>query len=224
MKPSFLNAALGAAIALIAIPAIAGEIILFEHTDFAGRRMVIHDTMPNLDRSDFNDRAQSIIVRDGVWELCSDARFEGNCTRVQPGEYRALGGELNKRISSVREVGQPYAQAAPYPPSYGGPAHGYDGQVGAVLYEGPGFHGRSFDINRPVVRDLDRTSCNDRAQSVRLYSGYWMFCSDSNFEGECRTFGPGEYPDLPGGLNRRISSGRKISDRYPYAGHPNWGG
>src|SRR5215831_3948686 len=108
MKPSFLNAALGAAIALIAIPAMAGEIILFEHTDFAGRRMVIHDTMPNLDRSEFNDRAQSVIVRDGVWELCSNARFEGYCTRVQPGEYRALGGELNKRISSVREVGQPH--------------------------------------------------------------------------------------------------------------------
>jgi hypothetical protein len=64
-KPSFLKAALGAATALIAIPVMAGEIILFEHTDFGGRRMVIRDTMPNLDRTDFNDRAQSIIVREG---------------------------------------------------------------------------------------------------------------------------------------------------------------
>jgi beta/gamma crystallin len=231
MKPSFLKAALGAAIALIAIPVMAGEIILFENTDFAGRRMVIRDTMPNLDRTDFNDRTRSIIVREGVWELCSDARFEGYCTRVQPGEYRALGSELDKRISSVREVGPPSAYAPPqyapppqYPPSYDGPPPGHGGQVGAVLYEGSGFRGRSFEINRPVVRDLDRTSFNDRAESLRVYSGYWMFCSDANFEGECRTFGPGEYPQLPGDLNRRISSGRKISDRYPYGGQPNWGG
>src|SRR6476661_5908643 len=43
------------------------------------------------------------------------------------------------------------------------------------------------------------------------------------YEGDCRTFGPGDYPDLPGDLNRRISSGRRIADRYPYGGPANWG-
>ena len=84
------------------------------------------------------------------------------------------------------------------------------------------FHGRSFEINRPIVRDLDRTSFNDRAQSLRVYSGYGMFCSDANFEGQCRTFGP-ENTRIYGRLERRrILSGRKISDRYPYAGHSDW--
>jgi hypothetical protein len=92
-----------------------------------------------------------------------------------------------------------------------------------VLYEGEGFRGRSFELQRNVVRNLDRTSFNDRAASLRVFGGYWIFCSDANFEGDCRTFGPGDYPDLPGDLNRRISSGRQISDRYPYGGAPNWG-
>jgi hypothetical protein len=92
-----------------------------------------------------------------------------------------------------------------------------------VLYEGEGFHGRSFEIQRDVVRNLDRTNFNDRAASLRVASGYWIFCSDANFEGDCRTFGPGDYPNLPGDLNRRISSGRRIADHYPYGGAPNWG-
>jgi len=52
--------------------------------------------------------------------------------------------------------------------------------------------------------------------------GYWMFCSDANFEGSCRTFGPGDYPNLPPDLDHRISSGRRIADRYPYEGRPTW--
>ena len=31
---------------------------------------------------------------------------------------------------------------------------------------------------------------------MRVERGYWMFCSDANSCGECRTFGPGDYPSL----------------------------
>ena len=48
-----------------------------------------------------------------------------------------------------------------------------------------------------------------------------MFCSDANFEGECRTFGPGDYPQL-GWLSNRISLGRRISNDYPYNAPPQW--
>ena len=72
------------------------------------------------------------------------------------------------------------------------------------------------------MRNLDPTGFNDRAESLRVERGYWIFCSDANFEGECLTFGPGDYPNLPGELNRRISSGRMINHRYPYSGPPAW--
>jgi len=59
------------------------------------------------------------------------------------------------------------------------------------------------------------------ASSLRVESGYWIFCSDSEFRGECRTFGPGDYASLPG-LNNAISSGRRISSSYPYGERPDW--
>lgn len=216
MKKPVTRIALAAALALAATAAAAGEIVLFENPGFAGRRLTLRGAVADFDRTNFNDRAQSIIIRDGVWELCTDARFSGRCVRLQPGEYPTLDSSLDNRISSAREVAQ---SAAPPPvagPGYGGPAR-------AVLYEGEGFRGRSFEIQRNVVRNLDRTNFNDRAASLRVFAGYWIFCSDANFEGDCRTFGPGDYPDLPGDLNRRISSGRQVSDRYPYGGPPNWG-
>ena len=72
------------------------------------------------------------------------------------------------------------------------------------------------------VRNLDRTQFNDRAESLRVESGYWIFCSDANFGGECQTFGPGDYSTLPWGLTYKISSGRRISTGYPYRENPNW--
>ena len=63
----------------------AGEITLFERPDFQGRRLTIRGTMSNLDRTDFNDRAESIAVRDGVWEICTDAYFQRPVRTVAAG-------------------------------------------------------------------------------------------------------------------------------------------
>jgi Beta/Gamma crystallin len=220
MKPITLSKiVVGASVALMASALAAGEITLFERPDFQGRRLTIRGTMSDLDRTDFNDRAESIIVRDGVWEVCSDARFNGQCARLQPGEYRNLRGSLDRSISSAREVGQ--SASAPPAPVYGGGGGG-GGQPRAILYSGQGMSGRAFEIDRNVVRNLDGTGFNDRAESLSVSGGYWIFCSDANFEGDCRTFGPGDYPNLPPDLNRRISSGRRIADRYPYEGRPTW--
>jgi len=221
MKPIAISKiVVGATLALAASAVFAGEITLYERPDFQGRRLTIRGTMPNLDRTDFNDRAESIAVRDGVWEVCSDAHFNGQCVRLQPGEYRNLRGSLDRSISSAREVGQ--AAQAPQAPVYGGPAAHGGGAPRAILYSGHGMNGRSFEIDRDVVRNLERVGFNDRASSLTVLNGYWIFCSDANFEGDCRTFGPGDYPNLPSDLNHRISSGRRIADRYPYEGRPTW--
>ena len=237
MKPIAISKmVVGAALALSASAVFAGEITLFERPDFQGRRLTIRGTMSNLDRTDFNDRAESIAVRDGVWEVCTDAYFNGQCVRLQPGEYRNLRGSLDRSISSAREVGQAaYAPQAPVyggqqapvyggPPApvYGGPVARGGGEPRAILYSGNGMSGRTFEIDRDVVRNLERVGFNDRASSLTILNGYWIFCSDANFEGDCRTFGPGDYPNLPFDLDRKISSGRRIADRYPYEGRPTW--
>jgi hypothetical protein len=219
MKPIAISKiVVGATLALAASAVFAGEITLFERPDFQGRRLTIRGTMSNLDRTDFNDRAESIAVRDGVWEVCSDAHFNGQCVRLQPGEYRNLRGSLDRSISSVREV----TQAAYAPPAPVYRAGGGGGQPRAILYSGQDLSGRAFEIDRNGVRNLDGSGFNDRASSLSVLGGYWMFCSDAKFEGSCRTFDPGDYPNLPSDLDHRISSGRRIADRYPYEGRPTW--
>jgi hypothetical protein len=55
---------------------------------------------------------------------------------------------------------------------------------------------------------------NDRAASMRIERGYWTFCSDPRFGGDCRTFGPGDYARLPNELDRNISSARPANEVY----------
>jgi hypothetical protein len=207
--------------------ASAAEITLFEGTNFQGRNITFTSEADNLDRTGFNDRASSIIVRDGVWEACSDAHFQGSCTRFRPGEYPQLDGRLERSISSLRLLNdrndRPYAERDRPPERRSGqdmPADRRGAQ--AMLFEGSDFHGRSFPIRGDVVDNFDRTGFNDRAGSLRVEEGYWIFCSDAQFEGDCQTFGPGDYPTLPWGLDKKISSGRRIHDRYPYNGRPDW--
>jgi Beta/Gamma crystallin len=304
-----------AAIALFAAStAAAGELTLFEYPDFGGRRITFRGAVSNFDRIGFNDRASSMVIREGYWEVCSDAYFHGRCATFGPGEYHSLQPSLADTISSAREVGGPPPGPPPARPPgivagdgtlrielwerrefggssivltsgvpdferigfndradaaivYGGvwrlcehaglggrcqeygPGRYNDlGYLGgkvssvaivsgigggggyvsprrprAILYEYPNFAGRTFAIEGDVVSNLDRTGFNDRAASIRVEGGYWMFCSDAFFEGTCRTFGPGEYPSLPWDINAKISSGRRIHEQYPYNAPPAWG-
>lgn len=182
-------------------------VVLFEGRDFSGRRLRVDEAVDNL--GGFNDRAQSAIVYDGEWEFCEHMRYAGGCAAFSPGEYRDLG-RLGGELSSLRPAGG----SLPGQPPGGG--------VRAVLYTGPDFRGQPFVIANNVVRNLAREGFNDRASSLRVERGYWLFCSDADFEGVCRTFGPGDYARLPAGLDDRISSGRRIHERYPYQGPPNW--
>ena len=200
--------------------ASGAEIQLFERPDMQGQRFVIHDDVSNLDHTGFNDKTSSIVVRDGTWEACVDADFQGGCITLAPGEYRQLDRGYDRRISSVRRVADVQGgRDERHVQGYAGPD---SPSARAVLFEGPNFQGRSFQIGGDTVRNLDRTGFNDRARSLQVSGGYWIFCSDAEFEGDCQTFGPGDYRDLPGALDRRISSGRRVSNQYPYQQQPVW--
>ena len=199
----------------VGAPPARSHVVLFEGYQLSGAQFPVDTPLDNLDRTDFNDRARSMVVDAGRWELCGDAHFGGGCQVFGPGRYDDLGG-LSGRVSSLRPVGGPTPPPSPFPPDWGS-------QVRAILYSNPNFEGRQFVISRDVIRDLANSGFNDRAQSVRVERGFWIFCSDADFGGTCRTFGPGDYAQLPWGLDNAVSSGRRISDDYPYSGPPNWG-
>ncbi len=106
--------------ACLAIPVTVGaaEITLFEGPNFQGRSITFYGEANNLDPIGFNDRASSIVVRDGVWEGCSDAYFQGGCAQFRPGEYPQLNSQANHRISSLRLIGQPMYQSGNYSNSW----------------------------------------------------------------------------------------------------------
>lgn len=189
----------------------ASRIVLYGQPNLSGRSAMLDGPNANLDSIGFNDSARSAVVYGGNWQLCTDARFQGDCEVVRPGQWNNLGN-VTARVSSARPLG-----GGPPPPvtSWGNGAR-------AILYEGHELSGRAFVIDRDVVANLDRTDFNDRARSLRVEGGYWVFCSDAQFQGECLTFGPGDYPNLPRELDGRVSSGRRISNTYPYNQAPSW--
>jgi len=114
----------------------AAQVTLYEDEGFRGRQFFVDHPMWNLDRTDFNDRANSVVIENGSWQFCSDARFEGHCVVLRPGEYgslREMG--LADRVSSIRPVGQSYGAAGQYQPPPNAPAQStqlYDARVLSV--------------------------------------------------------------------------------------------
>ena len=193
-----------------ALPA-GGAVIFYETENFGGRQFTINQPLSNFVGSRFNDRAQSVIVEGSAWEICVDADFRGDCRIFVPGRYPTLGG-LGGRVSSARPSYNPRGEP---------PRDRMRGRAGATLFAGPNLTGRAFSLGGEGEGNLEGLF-NDQASSLRVDRGYWIFCSDANFRGECHTFGPGEYPLLPPDLNHRISSGRRISNDYPYTNNPTW--
>ena len=101
------GAALCALTGAIAGSAAAGELLLFDKPGFRGDRMVVTRDVRNLsDLRRWNDRARSLVVESGAWEVCRDSRYRGTCVTLRPCEQIADLREVGMRdaISSVREV------------------------------------------------------------------------------------------------------------------------
>lgn len=199
-------------------PGPRGRITLFDFANFDGRGETVEADVYDLSSRRYNDRAHSAIVDAGTWQVCEHADFRGLCMTLPPGRYADLGA-LDGKVSSARLLGIAPPTTPPPPVGRPGPERG---GARAILFGQRGFQGRSLVLEDPVVRNFEDFGFNDRASSLRVERGYWMFCSDANFEGECRTFGPGDYASLPPELQNRVSSARRISNRYPYREEPNW--
>ena len=185
--------------------AVNRGIVLFEQPNFGGASVRIDGYADQLDR--FNDRARSMIVYDGEWELCQHDRFRGDCMVFREGEHAYLG-PLSGDVSSLRQLSGRGPVAATVAPA---PAPSWNSSR-AVLYEDANFRGRNLSVEQDVVRNLRDSGFNDRAASLRIEGGPWVMCTDPNFQGQCWTFNPGDYPVLPSALSDRVSSARRVPD------------
>lgn len=200
----------------------SAQITFYEREQFGGRSFTTRDSVESFMRLGFNDRASSVVVQDGRWEVCDDVGFQGRCVILRPGHYRSLRDiDMNNRISSVRELR--------------GRGHGHDHDHGRgdddddrprplppqiVLYEHSGFWGQAFSSDHDVSNFV-RLGFNDRASSAIVLGDRWEVCEHIEYGGRCVILRPGRYPDLRSmGLNDRLSSVRVLpvevgdDDRY----------
>ena len=190
-----------------------GRIEVYAEPDFRGQSLIIDGDVSNLRNSGFNDRIQSMRIASGNWEACEDRDFGGVCLVFGTGDYRRLPPQLDRTISSMRRVGGG-------DPSWGGLTPGSQNYVvqdpnaprsrhPVWLYEHGNFRGRTL---RAVgdVNDLGPSGMNDTASSIFISFGNWQFCQHANYQGNCFTLGPGQYFEMPAGMNDEISSFRRI--------------
>jgi uncharacterized protein YcfJ len=185
-------------------PEAPAAVTFYDQEGFGGRRFTSDQTIFKLTRESFNDRASSAVVTGGAWEVCSDPRFAGRCTVLQPGQYPSLAPMgLNDRISSVRRVDGPDGRPpVPPPPVPIAPS--------ASFFDEEGLRGRMFTTAEPVG-NLDRQGFNERAASAEVSAGTWQVCEDPRFGGRCTRLSPGRYPTLASmGLQDRVASVRAV--------------
>ncbi|MDB5870770.1 MAG: glycine zipper protein [Ramlibacter sp.] len=91
--------------ALILATHAAAQVTFYEAEGFRGRAFTTSKQVGDFGRIGFNDRASSVVVGSGRWEVCENARYDGRCVVLRKGSYdslRALG--MENSISSVRPV------------------------------------------------------------------------------------------------------------------------
>ena len=181
------------------------QLTFFERDGFGGRSFTASGVVVNFERFGFNDRASSVDVRDGLWEVCDDAGFRGRCVTLRPGRYPSLAAMgLNNRVSSTRPARRHESrnERRPAPPPV---------VPQITFFERQGFDGRSF-TSMGEVRNFRRFGFNDVASSVEVVGERWEVCEDSRFRGRCAVLRPGRYPTLAAmGLNNRVSSTRPVA-------------
>ena len=201
-------AALG--IAALALPASADRgryhdtsyrgggngVVLHADSGFSGEGLRIHGAEPDLARLRFNDRASSITIRAGAWELCTDAHFRGRCEIVDASTGRLNAYRLNDNVSSLRPVA--YRDR----PGKGRRGGGY-GDL--VLFQDSAQRGQAIEISHDVP-DLGQYRFNDRASSFLVTGGSWLVCEHANYRGRCEVLQGGAGDLKPIRMNDNISS------------------
>lgn len=182
--------------------ATAGEITLYAGMDSTGEQLTIKKETPDLSTLGFNDRAMSMVVRQGRWVACVDPAFGGECQMFdvqQKGTLITMAG----RISSVHEITEQNDCPG------GGTSSdltGYGQDV--TLYAQAGGRGCAIALFDDVANFV-RIGFNDKTTSMAIHRGSWEFCSHRNFREPCKVYGPGEHDNLE--TRGGFSSARKIA-------------
>jgi hypothetical protein len=173
------------------------RMVLYSEENFRGSTYTI--TGPTSSIGSYNDKARSVRIDGGTWDLCEDIDF-GKCRTVDRDLSNLSGLGLSKRVSSARPAGGGGGGGSYPPPQQ---------NTRLVLYDRNGYRGGSQTLD---YASEGLGGFGTRAVSAQVI-GTWQLCDGPNFSGRCVVISQ-NVPDLASyGMNNRVSSARPMSGR-----------
>jgi hypothetical protein len=181
-------------------PQESPKLVLYTQTLLAGDSRSILAAYPNLEAIDFDNKARSVRVVAGQWEICAEKRFE-KCAVIDANVLDLETVGLSRRISSVRLFKPPVTVAAPAATPT--PAAR---TTRILFYDKTNFRGGTLALDEARGNLAALTA---RVESVRLTGGPWQLCTGMNYTGNCMVI-DGDRADLGQHWRNRIVSARPI--------------
>lgn len=161
-----LKCALGLSAVLLTAQAMAAQITFYEGEGFRGRSYTTTGRgVEDFRGSPLNDRASSVVVGSGDWEVCDGPAYSGRCVLLHPGAYESLSRlRMDNRISSVRRTDNRRAYDKHFVPEpYNGAMYEYRQRPGERLYEARVTDVRA--VNRSERCWVERDQVDERSRS-----------------------------------------------------------
>jgi uncharacterized protein YcfJ len=148
------------------VTSVQAQVTLYQGEGFRGQTYTANGDVANMRKRGFNDQASSAIVERGRWEVCTDARYRGDCRVLRPGSYESLTGMgLGNRISSVRRVNSRGTSYNNAPEPLNEPTYDYRRRPRERLYEA------HVTSTRAVYETSSQRCWTERDDSQRDRSG-----------------------------------------------------
>ncbi|XP_026311713.1 beta/gamma crystallin domain-containing protein 2 [Piliocolobus tephrosceles] len=182
------------------------EISLFSEEGLRGEQVKLREALKNSQGLEKPLQVASATVSAGLWLLYPKPLFEDTPYILEPGEYPTseAWGTSDPSVGSLK------------PMRLGCPSVEKPGEPRAVVYEAPGFQGRSWEVSRDIynLQQPEDSQSPHLASvgSLRVLGGCWVGYEKEGFRGHQYLLEEGEYPDWShwGGYDELLTSLRVI--------------
>jgi hypothetical protein len=184
-------------------------IVLYDQSSYRGNPTNYKGAISDLG---YNQRAGSVTIGRGVWELCESPNFTDRCVTLDQSVPDLSAWGMRNRVASLRPSGGGGGAYVPRPTR---PTLPPQGESYIVLYDQPMYRGNPMNYNGPVSN-----LAGFRAGSVTIGRGVWEVCEGPNFRGRCITLDR-SVPDLNAyGMRNRVASVRPSGEGGTYVPPP----
>ncbi|KAM7098211.1 beta/gamma crystallin domain-containing protein 2 isoform 2-T2 [Molossus nigricans] len=185
---------------------ITPEISLYSEEGLKGEQMKLTKSLEDPQSLKRPLQVASATVSAGLWLLYPKPFFEDTPCILEPGEYPTseAWGTSDPSVGSLK------------PMRLGCPRVEKPGEPKAVVYEAPGFQGRSWEVSRDIYNLQQPEDSHSphlaSVGSLRVLGGCWVGYEKEGFRGHQYLLEEGEYPDWShwGGYDEALTSLRVI--------------